>query len=114
MLDKAAPHQAARTFPQGVNTSTKDGQAAIWRERCLLWQEQGVACALAYFTFIADVTTLSRDCRFAGDSRTLAVRYDGLPFTAIAFQIHLTHCQVEGLVPDSGLLRLREFSPTEE
>jgi len=41
--------------------------------------------ALAHFTFIADVTTLAPACRFAGDAETLVARYDGLPFTAIAF-----------------------------
>jgi len=56
-----------------------------WRERSLLWQRRDLDGALASFTFIADVTTLAKDCRFVGDSRTLVVRYDGLPFAAIAF-----------------------------
>jgi ribosomal protein S18 acetylase RimI-like enzyme len=68
-----------------VNTGTEDRIIAIWRERCLLWQEQDLERALAYFTFIADVTALARDCRFAGDSETLVARYYGLPFAAIAF-----------------------------
>jgi ribosomal protein S18 acetylase RimI-like enzyme len=85
MLDKAAPHQVARLFPQGANTGTKGRHVAIWRERCLSWQEQDLKRALAYFTFIADVTTLSYDCRFAGDSETMVAGYDGLPFAAIAF-----------------------------
>jgi len=58
---------------------------SAWRERCRKWQEQGLEQALAYFTFIADVTTLTADCRFAGDAETLAARYDGLPFAAVAF-----------------------------
>jgi ribosomal protein S18 acetylase RimI-like enzyme len=57
----------------------------FWRERSLLWQRRDLDRALASFTFLADVTTLADDCRFAGDSQTLVVRYDGLPFAAIAF-----------------------------
>jgi len=57
----------------------------VWREECLFWQRRDLARALASFTFVADVTTLTEDCRFAGDSRTLVARYDGLPFPAIAF-----------------------------
>lgn len=58
---------------------------SIWHQRCLEWQERDLEGALADFTFIADVTTLSSDCCFAGDTDTLVVRYDGLPFAAIAF-----------------------------
>jgi ribosomal protein S18 acetylase RimI-like enzyme len=58
---------------------------ACWRERSLLWQRRDLNGALASFTFVADVTTLAKDCRFAGDSQTLVARYDGLPFAAIAF-----------------------------
>jgi hypothetical protein len=78
-------HHVAQTLPQGVSIGTRDRYVAVWRERCLLWQEQDLEHALACFTFIADVTTLSSNCRFAGDRRTLVARYDGLPFPAIAF-----------------------------
>jgi ribosomal protein S18 acetylase RimI-like enzyme len=57
----------------------------LWHRRCLEWQEQDLKGALADFTFIADITTLSADCRFVGDAETLVARYDGLPFAAIAF-----------------------------
>lgn len=85
MPNNAAPPPVGRTFEKGANTSTEDRSVTIWRERCLLWQEQDLERALAYFTFIADVTTLASECRFAGDSETLVARYDGLPFPAIAF-----------------------------
>ncbi len=55
------------------------------RERSLLWQRRDLDRALASFAFLADVTTLAEDCRFAGDNQMLVVRYDGLPFPAIAF-----------------------------
>lgn len=58
---------------------------SIWHRRCLEWQERDLEGALADFTFIADVTTLKSDCYFVGDAKTLVVRYDGLPFAAIAF-----------------------------
>ncbi len=58
---------------------------ALWRNRCLEWQERDLEAALAYFTFLADVTALAADCRFAGDDGTLVARYDGLPFAAISF-----------------------------
>jgi ribosomal protein S18 acetylase RimI-like enzyme len=58
---------------------------ATWRERCLSWQRRDLDRALARFAFVADVTTLADDCRFAGHARTLVVRYDGLPFPAVAF-----------------------------
>ena len=83
--NNAAPPQVGRTFQKGASTITENRSVTIWRERCLLWQEQDLERALAYFTFIADVTTLASDCRFAGDSETLVARYDGLPFAAIAF-----------------------------
>jgi RimJ/RimL family protein N-acetyltransferase len=51
---------------------------SVWRTRCLEWQARDLGSALAYFTFIADVTALAADCRFAGDE-------DVLPFAAIAF-----------------------------
>lgn len=56
-----------------------------WRERCLGWQERDLEGALGYFTFIADVTALTSDCRFAGDEDVLIACYEGLPFAAIAF-----------------------------
>ena len=56
-----------------------------WRERAVRWQRRDLNRALASFTFIADVTVLAEDCCFAGDVNTLVARYDGLPFTAIAF-----------------------------
>ncbi len=57
----------------------------LWRRRCLEWQERDLEEALARFTFIADVTVLATECRFAGDEDMLVVRYEGLPFAAIAF-----------------------------
>jgi len=56
-----------------------------WHARCLDWQERDVEGALACFTFLADVTALAADCRFAGDDETLVARYDGLPFAALSF-----------------------------
>jgi ribosomal protein S18 acetylase RimI-like enzyme len=85
MLNSTAPNQVRRTLPQGASAGTENRSVAVWRERCLLWQEQDLERALAHFTFIADVTTLACDCRFAGDSETLVARYNGLPFAAIAF-----------------------------
>jgi ribosomal protein S18 acetylase RimI-like enzyme len=85
MLSNGAPPPVGRTLRQGANTGTENRDVTVWRERCLLWQEQDLERALAYFTFIADVTTLASDCRFAADSETLIARYDGLPFAAIAF-----------------------------
>jgi ribosomal protein S18 acetylase RimI-like enzyme len=85
MLNHAAPHQVARTSPQGASIGTQNRTVSIWRRRCLLWQQQDLERALAHFTFIADVTTLAADCCFAGDSETLVARYDGLPFAAVAF-----------------------------
>jgi ribosomal protein S18 acetylase RimI-like enzyme len=58
---------------------------SIWQRRCLEWQERDLEGALADFTFIADVTTLSSDCCFVGEAETLVARYDGLPFSAVAF-----------------------------
>jgi ribosomal protein S18 acetylase RimI-like enzyme len=95
MLNNAAPRQATRTFPQSASTGTEDRNVTIWRERCLVWQDQDLERALAYFTFIADVTTLACDCHFAGDGETLVARYDGLPFAAIAF-----HTQAESIGHD--------------
>jgi ribosomal protein S18 acetylase RimI-like enzyme len=88
MLNNSTPHQTARTSPQSASTGTENRSVTIWRQRCLLWQEQDLEQALAYFTFIADVTTLTCDCCFAGDRETLVARYDGLPFVAIAFHSH--------------------------
>ncbi len=56
-----------------------------WHARCLDWQERDLEGTLACFTFLADVTALAADCRFAGDDETLVARYDGLPFAAISF-----------------------------
>jgi ribosomal protein S18 acetylase RimI-like enzyme len=58
---------------------------SLWHNRCLEWQERDLEEALACFTFVADVTALAADCRFAGDDETLVARYDGLPFAAISF-----------------------------
>jgi ribosomal protein S18 acetylase RimI-like enzyme len=85
MPNSEAPRQIGRARQKGDNTNTENGSVTMWRERCLLWQEQDLENALTYFTFIADVTTLASDCRFAGDSETLVACYDGLPFAAIAF-----------------------------
>lgn len=95
MLNNAAPPQVGRTCQKGANTINENRSVTIWRERCLLWQEEDLERALAYFTFIADVTTLASHCRFAGDSETLVARYDGLPFAAIAYhsQGGSTACQ---------------------
>lgn len=41
--------------------------------------------ALAHFTLAADLTSLRGQCRFAQESDTLVVRYDELPFPALAF-----------------------------
>ncbi len=51
----------------------------------MAWQGRELEQALADFAFIADMTTLASECRFAGDDEVLVARYDGLPFTAIAF-----------------------------
>lgn len=56
-----------------------------WRTRGLDWQARDLEGALAYFTFLADVTALAADCRFAGDDETFMARYDGLPFAALSF-----------------------------
>ena len=81
----------AKHVAQKVDSSP-DADAGIavesltaWRERSLLWQRNDLDRALSSFTFVADVTTLAPNCSFAGDSKTLVVRYDGLPFAAIAF-----------------------------
>jgi len=58
---------------------------STWRERCIAWQERDLEQALAYFTFVADVTTLAPDCQFVGNETALAARYDALPFPALAF-----------------------------
>lgn len=65
--------------------SPDDATLAIWRERCETWLARDLEKALVHFTFIADVTTLAAECRFAGDRDVLAARYLGLPFAAIAF-----------------------------
>jgi ribosomal protein S18 acetylase RimI-like enzyme len=62
-----------------------DVNLSIWHARCLEWQECDLEGALACFAFVADVTALAADCRFAGDDETLVARYDGLPFAAISF-----------------------------
>jgi ribosomal protein S18 acetylase RimI-like enzyme len=62
-----------------------DVNLSIWHARCLEWQECDLEGALACFTFVADVTALAANCRFAGDDATLVARYDGLPFAAISF-----------------------------
>jgi len=41
--------------------------------------------ALAHFTLAADMTVLQNRCRFACSERGIAVRYDDLPFAALAF-----------------------------
>ncbi len=82
MLNRAAV-QADSLLDADVGIAAES--LAAWREICLLWQRRDLDRALAFFTFIADVTTLTKDCRFAGDSQTLVARYDGLPFAAIAF-----------------------------
>jgi ribosomal protein S18 acetylase RimI-like enzyme len=85
MLKGTAPRQVHRRVPRSANPGTERGCVAIWRERCLLWQKHDLQRALAHFSFVADVTTLTSNCRFAGDTDTLVARYDGLPFPAIAF-----------------------------
>lgn len=79
--------RAARTAdpPQDADSGIARETLTTWRERALFWQRTDLDRALAAFTFIADVTCLSKHCQFAGDDRTLVVRYDGLPFAAIAF-----------------------------
>lgn len=71
--------------PSDVETGITPESLTAWRERSLRWQREDLDRALASFTFVADVTTLAESCCFAGDSHTLVVRYDGLPFAAIAF-----------------------------
>lgn len=56
-----------------------------WRHWCEGWLAHDLEQTLACFTFVADVTTLASHCRFAGDEEMLVARYDGLPFTAVAF-----------------------------
>lgn len=71
--------------PPDADPGIAAGSLTFWRERCLGWQRDDLDRALACFTFVADATTLADDCRFAGDDQTLVARYDGLPFTAVAF-----------------------------
>lgn len=71
----------------------------LWRDRTLRWQRRCLDRAFSAFTFVADVTTLARDCRFAGDGHTLVARYDGLPFAAIAF------CIQDGMHEDGAISR---------
>lgn len=87
MLNSAAPSPswADPGFGRGADTSADDVDLSIWRERSRAWQERELEQALANFTFVANVTTLAPDCRFAGDAETLVARYEGLPFAAIAF-----------------------------
>ncbi len=82
MLNRAAVQAGS---PLDADLGIAAGSLTFWRERCLHWQRHDLDRALASFTFVADVTTLAEDCRFAGDSQTLVARYDGLPFAAIAF-----------------------------
>jgi hypothetical protein len=61
------------------------GGLSIWRERSLACRERELEQAPVSFAFIADVTILAFDCRFAGDAEIFAARYDGLLLVAIAF-----------------------------
>jgi len=75
-----------------------------WREECLRWQRRDLDRALSSFTFIADVTSLSEDCCFVGDSQRLVARYDGLPFAAIAF------CSRDRASPEETPRRIAELT----
>jgi ribosomal protein S18 acetylase RimI-like enzyme len=113
MLNSAAPHHVGRTFPTSANTGTENRSVTVWRERCLLWEEQDLELALAYFTFIADLTTLACDCRFAGDNETLVARYDGLPFAAIAFHSQDGSSECDGIPERIAALTRRLVAPHE-
>ncbi|MGD2144923.1 MAG: hypothetical protein PVF54_10630, partial [Anaerolineae bacterium] len=113
MLNGAVPGQAGSTLPQGVDAGTSETDLTVWRERALLCQERDLGRALAYFTFIADVTTLASDCRFAGDGQTLAARYNGLSFPACAFHSQDRSNQHETLATQVATLTRRLVAPHE-
>lgn len=86
MLNSAASSWASLDVEQGTDVHIDDGDLSGWRQWALTTQEHELERVLTDFAFIADVTTLASDCHFVGDAGTLVARYDGLPFTAVAFR----------------------------
>lgn len=82
MVNRAALHEdSSRQADPGISAEHLNA----WRDRFLGWQGDDPDRVLASFTIVADLTVLPRECSFAGDSRMLVARYDGLPFAAVAF-----------------------------